>query len=272
MDTFENISTPIYIIEEKLLRRNLSVISDVASRAGVEIILAFKAFALWKTFPIFREYINATTASSSFEAKLAFEEFGTPAHTYSPAYTDDSIDDIVRCSSHVTFNSLSQFETYFERVKALDASVSCGIRVNPEYSEVGTMLYNPCAPGTRFGVSACKLPEILPEGIDGFHCHCHCESGADVFRRTLVHIEEKFSRWFSQLKWINFGGGHLMTRDDYDIDLMVEIFGKRGQHARSAMGAYALPGNMPVAVILILELYLNREVRLRGRPEYWCRK
>lgn len=223
MDTFENISTPIYIVEEKLLRRNLSVISDVASRAGVEIILAFKAFALWKTFPIFREYINATTASSSFEAKLAFEEFGTPAHTYSPAYTDDNIDDIVRCSSHVTFNSLSQFETYFERVKALDASVSCGIRVNPEYSEVGTMLYNPCAPGTRFGVSACKLPEILPEGIDGFHCHCHCESGADVFRRTLVHIEEKFSRWFSQLKWINFGGGHLMTRDDYDIDLMVEI-------------------------------------------------
>ncbi len=223
MDTFENISTPIYIIEEKLLRRNLSVISDVASRAGVEIILAFKAFALWKTFPIFREYINATTASSSFEAKLAFEEFGAPAHTYSPAYTDDNIDDIVRCSSHVTFNSLSQFETYFERVKALDASVSCGIRVNPEYSEVGTMLYNPCAPGTRFGVSAGKLPEILPEGIDGFHCHCHCESGADVFRRTLVHIEEKFSRWFSQLKWINFGGGHLMTRDDYDIDLMVEI-------------------------------------------------
>lgn len=223
MDTFETVSTPIYIIEENLLRRNLSLISGVAERTGIEIILAFKAFALWKTFPIFREYIGATTASSPFEARLAYEEFGTPAHTYSPAYTDDGIETIVRCSSHVTFNSMSQFARYYNKVKEINPAVSCGLRVNPEYSEVETLLYNPCAPGTRFGVSADKLPARLPEGIEGFHCHCHCESGADVFRRTLAHIEEKFAAWFPQLKWINFGGGHLMTRSGYDVDGLVEM-------------------------------------------------
>ena len=211
--------TPIYIIEESKLRRNLKLIASVAAKADIEIILAFKAFALWKTFPIFREYIHSTTASSLSEAKMAFEKFGAPAHTYSPAYTDGEFDEIVRCSSHLSFNSLSQYERFHQRAK----SVSIGLRVNPEYSEVGTLLYNPCAPGTRFGVTADKLPEQLPADIEGFHCHCHCESGADVFQRTLGHIEEKFSRWFPQLKWINFGGGHLMTRKDYDVDLLISM-------------------------------------------------
>ena len=211
--------TPIYIIEESKLRRNLKLIASVAAKADIEIILAFKAFALWKTFPIFREYIHATTASSLSEAKMALEKFGAPAHTYSPAYTDQEFDEIVRCSSHLSFNSLSQYERFRERAK----TVSIGLRVNPEYSEVGTLLYNPCAPGTRFGVTADKLPEQLPADIDGFHCHCHCESGADVFQRSLSHIEEKFSRWFPQLKWINFGGGHLMTRKDYDVDLLISM-------------------------------------------------
>ena len=212
-------ATPIYIIEEQKLRRNLQLIADVAAKADIEIILAFKAFALWKTFPIFREYINSTTASSLSEARLAFEAFGAPAHTYSPAYTDEEFDEIVKCSSHLTFNSLSQYERFHNRA----ANCSLGLRVNPEYSEVGTMLYNPCAPGTRFGVTADKLPKQLPADIEGFHCHCHCESGADVFQRTLVHIEEKFSAWFPQLKWINFGGGHLMTRKDYDVDLLIAM-------------------------------------------------
>ena len=211
--------TPIYIIEESRLRRNLKLIASVAAKADIEIILAFKAFALWKTFPIFREYIHSTTASSLSEAKMAFEKFGAPAHTYSPAYTDGEFDEIVRCSSHLSFNSLSQYERFHQRAK----SVSIGLRVNPEYSEVGTLLYNPCAPGTRFGVTADKLPEQLPADIEGFHCHCHCESGADVFQRSLGHIEEKFSRWFPQLKWINFGGGHLMTRKDYDVDLLISM-------------------------------------------------
>jgi carboxynorspermidine decarboxylase len=218
---------PVYIIEETLLRRNLQLISNVAKEADVEIILAFKAFALWKTFPIFREYINSTTASSLSEARLALEEFGAKAHTYSPAYTDEEIDDIVRCSSHLTFNSLSQYERFNDRV---EGKASIGLRVNPEYSEVGTMLYNPCAPGTRFGITADKLPETLPANIEGFHCHCHCESGADVLERTLVHTEEKFSKWFPQLKWLNLGGGHLMTRKDYDVPHLINIL--KGLHER----------------------------------------
>jgi carboxynorspermidine decarboxylase len=220
------VKTPVYIIEETLLRRNLALISEVARRTDSQWILAFKAFALWKTFPIFREYISSTTASSLSEARLALEEFGAKAHTYSPAYKDDEFDDIVRCSSHLTFNSLTQYERFHERA----GKCSLGLRINPEYSEVETLLYNPCAPGTRFGVSADKLPEQLPSDIKGFHCHCHCESGSDVFERSLQHIEEKFSKWFPQIEWINFGGGHLVTRKDYDIERLVRLM--QGFHER----------------------------------------
>ena len=218
--------TPIYIIEENRLRHNLTLIREVACRTDSEWILAFKAFALWKTFPVFREYIRSTTASSLYEARLALEEFGAKAHTYSPAYKDEEFYEIVRCSSHLTFNSLSQYERFHKRA----GECSIGLRVNPEYSEVGTLLYNPCAPGTRFGVTADKLPEQLPGDIRGFHCHCHCESGSDVFERTLEHIEKKFSKWFSQLEWINFGGGHLVTRKDYDIERLVRMM--QGFHER----------------------------------------
>ncbi len=221
LNTFKEIDRPCYVLEEKLLRRNLSTIKNIADEADVEFILAFKAYALWKTFPIFREYISATTASSLYEARLAYEEFGSKAHTYSSAYTDYEIDYIARFSSHLTFNSLSQYSRFNERVKTINPDVSLGLRINPEYSEIGTDLYNPCAPGTRFGVLAENLPKRLPSGIEGFHCHCHCESGADVFKRTLAHIEDRFSAWFGQIKWINFGGGHLVTRKDYDINLLL---------------------------------------------------
>ena len=215
----DKIPSPCYVMEETLLRRNLELIRGVASRADVEIILAFKAFALWKSFPIFREYINSTTASSLFEARLAKEEFGNKAHTYSPAYTEEEFEDILACSSHITFNSLSQYQRFAQQVKG---RASIGIRVNPEYSEIETELYNPCAPGSRFGILAKDLPEQLPTDIVGFHIHCHCESGSDVFARTLEHIEAKFSKWFPQIQWINFGGGHLMTRKDYDVELLIK--------------------------------------------------
>lgn len=221
--TFENIHEPMYILEESRLRGNLELISRVAREAGIEIILAFKAYALWKTFPIFREYISSTTASSLYEARLGFEEFGAPVHTFTPALTDVEIDEISRYSSHISFNSLTQYGRFHERTLKVNPKLKLGLRVNPEYSEVGTLLYNPCAPGTRFGITADKLPETLPSDITGFHCHCHCESGSDVFRRTLKHIEEKFSKWFPQLEWINFGGGHLMTRKDYDVDLLINM-------------------------------------------------
>ena len=220
--------TPYYMIEERLLRSNLSLIQDVARQSGAEIILAFKAFALWKTFPIFREYITHTTASSPYEARLAKEEFGSPAHTYSPAYTEDTFGEILSNSSHVTFNSLSQYEAFFPKVEqwnrehAGEERVSCGLRINPEHSHIETDLYNPTAPGSRFGVISGQMPECLPSGIEGFHCHCHCESSAEDLADNLIYIEERFGRWFPQLKWLNLGGGHLMTRQGYNVPLLIE--------------------------------------------------
>ncbi len=223
----DQIPSPCYVVEESLLRRNLALIRSVAQRADVDIILAFKAFALWKSFPIFREYISHTTASSLFEARLAKEEFGSKAHTYSPAYTEEEFEEILDYSNHITFNSLSQYERFALKVQG---RASVGLRVNPEYSEIETELYNPCAPGSRFGILAQDLPAQLPGDIEGFHIHCHCESGSDVFARTLIHIEEKFSKWFPQIKWINFGGGHLMTRKDYDVELLIKTL--QDFHAR----------------------------------------
>lgn len=223
MINFDRFPSPCYIMEEELLRKNLTLIKSVAERAEVEIILAFKAFAMWRSFPIFREYIYNSTASSVYEARLAFEEFGSKAHTYSPAYTEADFPEIMRCSNHITFNSLEQFQRFYPKVRAGQSGISCGIRINPEYSEVETELYNPCAPGTRFGVVADLLPEILPEGMDGFHCHCHCESSSYELERSLAQLESKFSRWFSQIKWLNLGGGHLMTRKDYDVEHLIRL-------------------------------------------------
>lgn len=222
---------PYYLLKESLLRRNLQLIQHVADAADVEIILAFKAFALWRTFPIFRQFIGNTTASSLCEARLSFEEFGALAHTYSPAYEEEDFDEILHCSGHVTFNSLSQYKRMLPKITHFtEHPVSYGLRVNPEYSEIETELYNPCARGSRFGVLAEQLPERLPAGIEGFHCHCHCESPASALEHTLKHLEEKFSKWFPQLKWINLGGGHLITRKDYDVEHLIRIL--RGLHHR----------------------------------------
>lgn len=165
-DTLSQIPSPCYVLEEELLRRNLALIRSVKEAAGVNIILAFKAYALWKSFPVIREYIPHSTASSIHEARLAFEEMGSPAHTYSPAYTERDFPTILKYSSHITFNSLTQFERFYPQVVADGNRVSCGLRINPEYSEVETDLYNPCAPGSRLGVTADKLPE-LPQGVEG---------------------------------------------------------------------------------------------------------
>ncbi len=221
--TYQGAPSPCYIMEEDKLRRNLSLIRRVAEAAGVEIILAFKAFALWKSFPVFREYIAHTTASSPYEARLAKEEFGSLAHTYSPAYEEATFGEILRCSGHITFNSLTQYARFYPLVKAWkEHPMSCGLRVNPEFSEIETELYNPCAPGSRFGILADTLPETLPEGIEGFHCHNHCESSAEALVDSLAHLEAKFGRWFPQLKWLNLGGGHLMTRKDYNVPLLID--------------------------------------------------
>lgn len=238
--THSPLSTPYYLIEEEKLRRNLSLISDIARRADVEFILAFKAFALWKTFPVFREYISHTTASSPYEARLAYEEFGSKAHTYSPAYEEQTFGEIVRCSSHITFNSLTQAARFVPQART--AGVSCGLRINPEHSEIETALYDPCAPGSRFGILASDLPQQLPEGIEGFHCHCHCESDSHALERTLGHIESKFGPWLDRIKWLNLGGGHLVTRAGYDTEHLIRVL-QDLRHRHPALHVILEPGS-----------------------------
>ncbi len=221
MFDYSQIPSPCYVIDELLLRRNLELIRSVKERSGADIILAFKAFALWRTFNIVREYIPYSTASSLSEACLAYEEMGSKAHTYAPVYKEDEFDTIANYSSHITFNSLSQFERYYQQAKS--KGVSCGLRVNPEYSDVETVLYNPCAIGSRLGVTSDLLGETLPKGIDGFHFHTLCESNSYDLEKTLVAVESRFGKYLPSLKWLNMGGGHLMTKDGYDVDHLVEL-------------------------------------------------
>jgi carboxynorspermidine decarboxylase len=210
-------------MEESSLRRNLTLIKAVSERAGVDIILAFKAFSLWKSFPVFREYGFASTASSVNEAQLAREEMGSPAHTYSPAYTEENFPLFMKYSSHITFNSLSQYNRFYPQVAAAAHPVSCGLRINPEYSEVATGLYNPCMPGSRMGITATKLGDALPEGVEGFHFHTLCESTSYDLEKTLEVVEARFGRFLKSLKWLNMGGGHLMTRKDYDTEHLISL-------------------------------------------------
>ncbi len=215
--------TPAYVVHEDLLRRNLSLIKDVEKLSRVKVIISLKAFALWKLFPILREYGFGAAASGAYEARLASEGLGQLAHTYSPAFTEKDFPMVMLCSQCVTFNSLSQLARFMPMLQNGGYNVSAGLRVNPEYSEIKTELYNPCAPGSRFGVLAEQLKDGWPEGVDGMHVHQHCESGADELERSLAHVEEKFGKFFPQLKWLNLGGGHLMTREGYDLELLVRL-------------------------------------------------
>lgn len=220
---FSKIPTPCYVIEEELLRKNLLLIKSVKEEAGVDIILAFKGFSMWKAFPIVREYISGAAASGAYEAQLAVDEMKTLAHTYSPAFQDADFNVVMQNSSHITFNSLSQFERFSSQVKHYSREITMGIRVNPEYSEVETELYNPCSPGTRLGILADQLGDKLPDGIDGFHFHTLCESSATDLEKTLSAFESKFGRFLNQIKWVNMGGGHLMTRAGYDTEKLIGV-------------------------------------------------
>lgn len=223
MIDYSKVPSPCYVVDEERLRGNLQLIRSVMDRTGVEIILAFKAFALWKVFPIVKEYVAHSTASSLSEARLAYEEMGNLAHSYAPIYTDEEFPEIARCSSHITFNSISHYLHHRPYLDTLDRHISCGLRVNPEFSNVETDLYNPCAPGSRLGVVADLLGDTLPEGIEGLHFHTLCESSSHDLEETLAVVEKKFAKYFPQIKWINFGGGHLMTRKDYDVDHLVSV-------------------------------------------------
>jgi len=220
---YSKIPSPSYVIDEQLLIRNLELLSSVRSRTEVEIIMAFKAFAGWGIFPIIKKYFNKTTASSLAEALLAREQMQTLAHTYAPVYTDSEFEHIADCSSHITFNSLSQFEKFAPQIFNNQRKISCGLRINPEVSVVETDLYNPAIPGSRLGIISQNLPEKLPNGIEGLHFHVLCENSSYDLEKVLATVEEKFGKYFSQIKWLNMGGGHLITRKDYDVEHLIAL-------------------------------------------------
>ena len=223
MIDYQQVPSPSFVLEEARLRRNLELIAGVQERAGVSIILALKGFAMWRVFPLVGQYLSGATASSLHEARLIYEEMGVKAHTYSPAYLPAEFAEIMRYSSHLTFNSLSQYQRFSEQLREAPHPISAGLRVNPEYSEVEVDLYNPAAKGSRLGEAPDNLAGGLPEGIEGLHFHTLCESSSYDLEKVLAAFEQHYSRFFPQLKWVNFGGGHLMTRQGYDLEHLVGL-------------------------------------------------
>lgn len=217
------IPSPSYVIDEDRFRKNLSLIRHVADASGTEIILAFKGFAMWGVFDILKEYFSGAAASSLHEARLCYEEIGSPAHTYSPVYRQDEFESIMNYSSHITFNSLRQYEKYSDKIRKYSKKISPGLRINPEFLEVSHGIYNPCSPGSRLGITAEDLAGGIPEGIEGLHFHVLFESDSNALEKVLKIVENKFGSFFSVIKWINMGGGHLITEKDYDTGHLIEI-------------------------------------------------
>ncbi|TNE57657.1 MAG: carboxynorspermidine decarboxylase [Bacteroidetes bacterium] len=217
------IPSPCFVLDEARLRKNLELIDHVQKTADVQIILAFKGFAMWSAFPLVRKYLSGATASSLSEARLCFEEMKVKAHTYSVAYIPREFNRIMGYSSHITFNSLTEYERYRKRLERHPDKISAGLRVNPEWSPVGTDLYNPATPGSRLGEVVENLNGRLPEGIEGLHFHTLCESTSYDLEKTLEYFEARFGIFLPQLKWVNFGGGHLMTRQGYQVDHLIRV-------------------------------------------------
>lgn len=264
MIDYSKAPSPSFLLDESRLRRNLELISSVQERAGISIILALKGFSMWRIFPLVKQYLKGATASSLHEARLIYEEMGVRAHTYSPAYIPAEFEEIRRYSSHITFNSLSEFERFRDQLTGSAHPVSAGLRVNPEYSEVEVDLYNPGAPGSRLGVAPDNLEDRLPPGIEGLHFHTLCESSSYDLEKVLTAFEHHFGRFFSQLKWVNFGGGHLMTRKDYDVPHLINLL-KRFRE-RTGLEVILEPGSAIAwetgeLVTTVLDVVENRGVQ-----------
>ncbi|RUO55220.1 carboxynorspermidine decarboxylase [Pseudidiomarina homiensis] len=213
------IPSPCYVCDEALLERNLKLMQRVQQESGADIILALKGFSMWSTFPLVREYLQGCTASSVWEAKLAAFEFGREVHAYAPGYKAKEIDELLPLVNHISFNSLGQWQRYREQVAA--AGVSAGLRVNPEHQEAETELYDPSAPGSRLGIRAADLADADLTSIEGLHVHNLCECDSYALERTLQAVESKFGQLLKQMKWLNLGGGHLMTREGYDVEHLI---------------------------------------------------
>ncbi len=255
--------TPCYVVDEGLLRKNLRILKSVQDRTGCAIVLALKGFAMFSVFPVAREYLSGTTASSLDEARLGFEEFGGEVHVYAPAYKDAELEGILKYASHVNFNSFSQWERYKPLVRSRGGKVKCGLRVNPEHSEVKVALYDPCAPGSRLGIKAEEFRGKDLEGITGLHFHTLCELNSDALERTLEAVEKKFGPYLDRMEWVNFGGGHHITRPDYDIDRLCRLVA--GFREKYGVHVYLEPGeaialNTGVLVASVLDI-------MPGSPE-----
>ena len=222
---FEKIQTPSYVVDERLLIKNLEILKQVMDRTGCKILLAQKAFSMYQVYPLIGEYLAGTAASGLFEAKLGYEEMKKEVHVFNPAYSPQEFPEILTMSDHIVFNTIKQYRTFKDQVadyiKNNGKHISMGIRVNPEYSEIETDIYNPCFTGSRLGTKLEYIAGQDLDGIEGLHFHTMCEQGADVLKRTLDVIEEKFGNYLYDMKWLNFGGGHHITREEYDIELLI---------------------------------------------------
>ena len=224
--SFHQVPTACFVLDESKLRRNLEILQYVQEQSGARIILALKGFAMFSTFKLIKQYLHGTTASSLYEARLGYEEFGDEVHAYAPAYFESEFDELTRYCNHITFNSPAQWTRFRTKIQHSDKKISCAIRINPEYSEVEVDLYNPCAIGTRLGVTADQIGETLPEGIEGLHFHTLCESDSHALERTLKVVEDRFGHLLHQAKWLNLGGGHLITRANYDLEHTIRLIKK----------------------------------------------
>ncbi len=220
---FSQFPSPCYVLDESRLRRNMEILDRVQLESGAKIICALKGYSLWASFGIIKQYLHGTTASGLYEAKLGHEEFGGEVHVYSPAFTEDDMSEILEIADHISFNSFSQWTRFRETVKNAPRRVSAGIRVNPEFSEVETPLYDPCVPFSRLGVTKAEFKPDLLEGLDGLHFHSLCGKGADTLERTIAVIEANFAEFLPQVKWVNFGGGHHITKASYDVDGLIRV-------------------------------------------------
>jgi carboxynorspermidine decarboxylase len=263
---YSQIPSPCFVLDKKALLRNLELMQRVRKESGVQIIVAFKGFAMWSSFSLVREYLDGATASSANEARLGFEEMKSRAHTYAAVYFPEDFKKVMKYSSHITFNSLSQFQQYYLSVKNYKKhKISCGIRINPEYSVVENDLYNPAKPGQRLGIDIKQLGKTLPEGVEGFHIHCLCESSAKDTEGLIKAVEKKVGHYLSQLKWINFGGGHLMTKEGYDVDHLIKVltaFKKRHPHLEVVLEPGSAVGwNTGVLISKVLDIVDNHNTK-----------
>ena len=260
----KNLPTPCYVTDEKLLRENLEILKYVQEKSGARILLAQKAFSMYSTYPLIAEYLCGTTASGIYEARLGYEEMGKPfgkeTHVFSPAYKEEDMRELVKYCDHIVFNSFPQWEKFRETVKSSGRNITCGIRVNPEYSEIETDIYNPCFKNSRLGTTLANFDENALDGIDGLHFHTMCEQNSDTLERTVAVFEEKFGKYLHRMKWVNFGGGHHITRKDYDVEKLIEVV--RRVKEKYGVEVYLEPGeavalNAGFLVTEVLEVMKN---------------